>query len=51
MAVGYFVVRAPHGFFPIQNGGEINVVYCFLFLYLAAAGGGEWSLDRRLYKK
>lgn len=45
MAVGYFVVRAPHGFFPILNGGEINVVYSFLFLYFAAAGSGVWSLD------
>jgi putative oxidoreductase len=51
MAVGYFVVRAPLGFFPILNGGEINVIYSFLFLYLAAAGGGEWSLDRRFHEK
>lgn len=49
MAVGYFLVRAPHGFLPILNGGEINVVYSFLFLYFAAAGGGEWSMDRRLF--
>ena len=49
MAVGYFLVRAPHGFFPILNGGEINAVYSFLFLYFAAAGGGDWSLDRRLF--
>lgn len=49
MAVGYFVVRAPHGFFPILNGGEINAVYSFLFLYFAAAGAGAWSLDRRLF--
>jgi len=51
MAVGYFVVRAPNGFFPILNGGEINVVYSFLFLYFAAAGGGTWSLDRVLREK
>lgn len=51
MAIGYFVVRAPHGFFPILNGGEVNVVYSFLFLYFAAAGGGDWSLDRVLRKR
>ena len=50
MAIGYFVVRAPHGFLPILNGGEINVVYSFLFLYFAAAGGGDWSLGRVLRK-
>jgi len=46
MAVAYFMVHAPHGFFPILNKGEIAVLYCFVFLYLAAAGGGPWSLDR-----
>lgn len=51
MAIGYFLVRAPNGFFPILNGGEINVVYSFFFLYLSAAGGGSWSLDRVLRKK
>lgn len=48
MAVAYFLVKAPHGFFPILNGGEICVVYSFLYLYLAAAGGGAWSADRWL---
>ncbi len=46
MAVAYFLVHAPHGFFPILNQGELAIVYCFAFLYLAAAGGGAWSLDR-----
>src|ERR1700722_16769342 len=46
MAVAYFMGHAPHGFFPILNKGEIAVLYCFVFLYLAAAGGGPWSLDR-----
>ena len=44
-AVGYFMVHAPNGFFPSVNGGEAILLYCFVFLYLAAAGGGAWSLD------
>ena len=44
-AVGYFLVHAPNGFFPILNRGELAVLYCFAFLYLAAAGPGPWSLD------
>ena len=46
MAVAYFKQHAPRGLWPIQNGGELAVVYCFIFLYLATAGGGAWSLDR-----
>lgn len=45
-AVAYFYGHAVRGFFPILNGGELAVVYCFVFLYLAAAGGGPWSIDR-----
>ncbi len=45
MAVAYFMVHAPQGFFPLQNKGELAVLYCFVFLYLAAAGGGAWSVD------
>lgn len=45
MAVAYFMVHAPQGFWPILNRGELAALYCFLFLYLAAAGGGLWSLD------
>lgn len=44
-AVGYFMVHAPRGFFPILNGGELIALYCFAFLYLAAAGPGPWSVD------
>jgi putative oxidoreductase len=44
-AVAYFMVHAPQGFFPILNRGELAVLYCFVFLYLAAAGPGPWSLD------
>ena len=44
-AVAYFYAHAPTGFFPILNGGELAALYCFVFLYIAAAGGGPWSLD------
>ena len=37
---------APKGTFPMLNGGELAVLYCFVYLYIAAAGGGEWSVDR-----
>jgi putative oxidoreductase len=45
MAVAYFMAHAPRGFWPAQNGGELAAFYCFVFLYLSAAGGGPWSLD------
>lgn len=45
MAVAYFLAHAPNGFFPLLNQGELAALYCFVFLYLAAAGGGAWSLD------
>jgi putative oxidoreductase len=45
-AVAYFYAHTQRGFFPILNGGELAIVYCFVLLYLAAAGGGAWSLDR-----
>ena len=50
-AVAYFYAHAPRGFFPILNGGELAALYCFVFLYLAAAGGGPWSLDRIVRKE
>jgi hypothetical protein len=40
------VQHAPRGFFPLLNGGELAIVYCFVFLYFWVSGGGEWSLDR-----
>ena len=46
MAVAYWSAHAPRGFFPYINGGELSVVYCFAFLFLAFAGGGSWSLDQ-----
>lgn len=51
MAVAYFYAHAPRGFFPILNAGELAALYCFSFLYLAAAGGGAWSVDNMLGKK
>jgi putative oxidoreductase len=46
MAVAYFMAHATRGLWPLLNGGELAVLYCFVFLYLAVAGGGEWSVDR-----
>jgi putative oxidoreductase len=46
MAVAYFMGHATRGFFPLLNAGELAVVYCFVFLFFSAAGGGVWSLDR-----
>jgi putative oxidoreductase len=46
MAVGYFTVHAAQGFLPIVNGGELAALYCFVFLYLLFAGGGELSLEK-----
>ena len=48
MAFAYFLAHAQRGGLPIQNGGELPVLFCFVFLYLAAAGGGAWSLDATL---
>jgi putative oxidoreductase len=46
MAVAYFTAHASGGFWPIENKGELAVVYCFVFLYIAARGSGRWSLER-----
>jgi putative oxidoreductase len=45
MAVAYFLAHAPQGFFPLLNQGELAALYSFVFLYLAVAGGGAFSLD------
>ena len=47
MAVAYFMAHAPQSFHPILNNGELAILYCFIFLYLAAAGPGPWSVDAR----
>ena len=51
MAVAYFMSHAPRGFWPILNGGELAVLYCFVFLWFAAAGAGPLSVDRLIGKK
>ena len=51
MAVAYFRAHHPRDVFPINNGGEITVLFCFLFLYIVAAGPGPWSLDHVLSSK
>jgi putative oxidoreductase len=45
MAAAYFIAHAPQAFWPIQNRGELAIVYCFLWLYVASRGAGKWSLD------
>jgi len=45
MAVAYFMAHFPRAFLPLQNGGGPAVLFCFVFLFLAVAGGGAWSLD------
>ena len=45
MAVAYFKAHAPRGFSPLENGGELAVLYCFLWLFLFANGAGQYSLD------
>ena len=45
MAFAYWMAHAPKSAFPLLNGGDSAILYCFVFLYLAFAGGGPWSLD------
>lgn len=51
MAVAYWQFHAPGGFWPIQNHGEPAVLLCFIFLYMAAQGGGDWSVDSLLQRR
>jgi len=51
MAAAYFIQHFPQGFWPIANKGEAAVLFCFVFLYIAAAGPGAWSLDSMRMKK
>jgi putative oxidoreductase len=44
-AVAYFMMHAPKSFFPLLNGGELAVLYCFVFLYFISSGPGPWSAD------
>jgi putative oxidoreductase len=50
MSVAYFMAHAPQGFWPLLNRGELAVLYCFTFLFLAAAGGGPYTV-KRLWQK
>lgn len=45
MAFAYFIGHAPQNFFPVNNGGDAAILYCFIFLFLACAGPGAWSVD------
>ena len=51
MAVAYWQFHAPNGTWPIQNHGEGAVLYCFIYLFMAAYGAGAWSLDAVIRKK
>jgi putative oxidoreductase len=51
MAVAYWQFHAPHGGWPLQNEGIPAVLFCFLFLFMAAQGGGDWSLDTLLRRR
>ena len=46
MCVGYFLAHQPEGLLPIQNHGELAVVYAWIFLLIAAKGSGVWSVDQ-----
>lgn len=51
LAVGYWWLHAPRSPIPMLNGGEAMVLYCFAFLYIAAAGPGPWSLDAKMNRR
>jgi len=51
MAFAYFVSHAPAGFFPILNRGDGAILYCFVFFYIAFAGGGPWSIGALWHKR
>ena len=51
MAVAYWMAHAPKSFYPLLNGGDGAILFCFIFLYFVFAGGGSWSLDALLRRK
>ncbi len=51
MAIAYFLFHAAQGFWPALNMGDAAILFCFLFLYLACAGPGEWSVDAQVRKR
>ena len=48
MATAYWMAHGMKAFFPIDNGGELAVIYCFVFLFISAYGSGIWSIDSAL---
>lgn len=51
MAFAYFIGHAPQATWPVQNGGDAAILFCFAFLYIAAAGPGAWAVDSMIGKK
>jgi putative oxidoreductase len=51
MALAYFMAHQPRSFFPLANGGDAAILFCFVFLYLVFAGAGPWSVDRLVLKQ
>jgi putative oxidoreductase len=51
MAIAYWISHFPRNFYPVLNAGDAAILYCFIFLFIACAGGGAWSLDRALRGK
>ncbi len=47
MAVAYWYAHAPQNFYPVNNGGDAAILYCFVFLYFVFSGPGAWSVDAR----
>lgn len=50
MACAYFMVHIPKTFYPATNGGEVALLFCFVFFYLVFAGPGPWSVDAKMGK-
>jgi putative oxidoreductase len=51
MAFAYWIAHAPQDFFPVNNGGDAAILFCFVFFYLVFAGPGRWNLDARLFRR
>lgn len=51
MAFAYWLAHAPRSVFPVLNGGDAAILFCFIFLYLVFAGGGAWSLDAMMNRR